>query len=320
MMTWKYAPAVVGLLACAGLAGGCGGGGEETVDSGSQVLITRGVRENKDIYILSPTGEVLQQLTSDDHIDEAPRWSPDGTRIAFMRSTYQWNLFHTQAIHVMNTDGSNLQNLTPGIHDDPDIPYQPTWVNSDTLVYRLGWVIPSGLAKHTISTGEVTALTFPTAAGSYWDEFPMVSPSGTKLAYIHSRLGGDMYDSELYLSNADGLGARAVVQYVASDAPAWSPDGKKLAFVYARDISKEIYTADDTTKEIYVANADGSNPQRLTNNTSADFAPVWSPDSKELIFASNRDGNEEIYRMNADGSNQVRLTNNTVSDIPYGWR
>jgi Tol biopolymer transport system component len=60
--------------------------------------------------------------------------------------------------------------------------------------------------------------------------------------------------------------------------------------------------------EIYVADSDGSNPVRLTNNASADTDPVWSPDGRMIAFTSKRDGDAAIYTMKLDGTNQQRLT------------
>src|SRR6266571_2231042 len=64
----------------------------------------------------------------------------------------------------------------------------------------------------------------------------------------------------------------------------------------------------DGNYEIYVANADGSGPSRLTNHPAEDRFPAWSPDGTRIAFVSDRDGNPEIYVMNADGSNLVQLT------------
>ena len=58
---------------------------------------------------------------------------------------------------------------------------------------------------------------------------------------------------------------------------------------------------------------------RLTNNSAIDSRPVWSPDGRNIAFASNRDGKNEIYVMDADGSNVKRLTNNMVEDGNPGW-
>ena len=91
--------------------------------------------------------------------------------------------------------------------------------------------------------------------------------------------------------------------------PAWSPNGRRLAFSSSRD-------GDD---EIYVMNADGTDQTRLTNNPASDGAPAWSPDGAKIVFQSNRDGNREIYVMSANGSGQIRLTNNPAADSNPAW-
>ena len=61
-------------------------------------------------------------------------------------------------------------------------------------------------------------------------------------------------------------------------------------------------------------NADGSNPTDLTNNPTDDAVDGWSPDGKQILFHTDRDGNSEIYVMNADGSDQTNLTNSPADD------
>ena len=83
--------------------------------------------------------------------------------------------------------------------------------------------------------------------------------------------------------------------------------------------TKIAYTSGPSgNSEIYVMDADGSNPVNLTNDAS-DSNPSWSPDRARIVFGSNRDGNSEIYVMNADGSNQVNITNNTSLDDHPSW-
>ena len=76
-----------------------------------------------------------------------------------------------------------------------------------------------------------------------------------------------------------------------------------------------FYTNRDGNLEIYVMDADGSNPTNLTNNAAADSSPGWSPDGTKIAFSSDRDGNSEIWVMDADGSNPTRLTNNTPTEV-----
>jgi len=64
--------------------------------------------------------------------------------------------------------------------------------------------------------------------------------------------------------------------------------------------------------EIYTMHADGSNPTNLTNHSSHDVNPIWSPDGKNILFESDRTGFNQIYSMNADGSNLIQLTDEKV--------
>ena len=64
---------------------------------------------------------------------------------------------------------------------------------------------------------------------------------------------------------------------------------------------------------------DGSGTRRLTSDSTSDFSPAWSPDSQQIVFSSDRDGNDEIYVMNTDGSNVRRLTHNNAVDAEPDW-
>ena len=92
--------------------------------------------------------------------------------------------------------------------------------------------------------------------------------------------------------------------------PAWSPNGKQIAFMGDRNGNNEIYVMD----------TDGSHQRRLTNTGARDEMPAWSPDGTKIAFTSNRDGNDEIYVMNAlDGANQTNLTKNPGNDYLPSW-
>jgi len=79
---------------------------------------------------------------------------------------------------------------------------------------------------------------------------------------------------------------------------------------------KIVYSFND---DIYVMQANGTEPTRLTDNPAADFDPVWSPDGTQIAFRSHRDGDEEIYIMQADGSEQTNLTNHPQGDFSPAW-
>jgi Tol biopolymer transport system component len=71
--------------------------------------------------------------------------------------------------------------------------------------------------------------------------------------------------------------------------------------------------------DVYMMQADGSGPTRLTTDPSFDADPAWSPDGTRIAFRSDRDGNPEIYVMNADGSGQTNLTNEGSEDQEPAW-
>ena len=84
----------------------------------------------------------------------------------------------------------------------------------------------------------------------------------------------------------------------ATDAeePRWSPSGKQIVF------QEQV----GTNFQIFVANADGSGQHQLTNVSSDNTDPSWSPDGK-IAFLSERNGGAEVFVMNADGSDQKQL-------------
>lgn len=315
----KYVFPMVGVAMLALLMGGCGGGdtgdGSETVedagelvDDGSRLLVThRTPAGDFDIYLTNLTGSVRQQLTTGPKFDGAPRWSPDGTRIAFTRSEKSTI---SERLYIMNADGSAERNLMPDDVADADIPRDPDWLDNDTLVYHRGTGVPTGLAKRSITSGEVTVLTTP-GSGTY-DEKPSVSPDGSTVAFLRSKGS----NRDLYRANADGTNAHPIVTSVAGYTPTWSPDGTKIAF--GRKSPKQ-------KSEIYVANADGSNPVQLTSKGLANITPVWSPDGSKIIFVSHvklgdKRYRHELHRINADGTGQQRLSGNEQADSPSGWR
>jgi TolB protein len=117
-------------------------------------------------------------------------------------------------------------------------------------------------------------------------------------------------DEEIYLMRADGKRLRQLTRNglrldgspVADVLPAWSPDGRRIAFTSNRAGGQ---------LEIFVVNVDGSSLVRLTRARRAiDVAPAWSPDGARIAFASDRAGvnNLEIYVMNVDRSGLTRLT------------
>lgn len=80
----------------------------------------------------------------------------------------------------------------------------------------------------------------------------------------------------------------------------------KIVFTSNRDGNHEIYTMNTIGREVI----------RITNNSTSDYHPAWSPDGKKIAYESNQAGGWEIYTMNSDGSDVVQLTSTTRSHFP----
>ena len=71
--------------------------------------------------------------------------------------------------------------------------------------------------------------------------------------------------------------------------------------------------------DLFVMNADGSGLRNLTRHAGSDMSPSWSPDGRQIVFQTDRDGNQEISVMNADGSGLRNLTRNPGPDRDPAW-
>jgi len=161
----------------------------------------------------------------------------------------------------------------------------------------------------------------------------------TKIGFVSNRDGND----ELYMMDYDGYNqTRLTFNKIKDYMPAWSADGKTLAYTAYENYSAGLYlldleagkrtmvfaqgtcwapnfspdgkklafcsTENESNSDLYVANSNGSRVKRLSFNKAVDTAPSWSPTSREIAFTSDRGGTPQIYIMDAEGSNIRRCS------------
>jgi len=142
-----------------------------------------------------------------------------------------------------------------------------------------------------------------------FDFDPDWSADGEKIAFESNR---DLF-SDIFVMNADGTEQTNVTDDPAFDSsftfsrsPSFSPDGEKISFDSNLSAGEGV---DNPTRdlEIFVANLDGTGLKQLTQNTSRELHPDFSPNGKKIAFVSDSGSVPGIYTMNADGTKQKKL-------------
>ena len=235
-------------------------------------------------------------------------FSPDGKRILFVQGqTDSWN------IYIMNSDGSNKQNLTK-----EGINVQPLWSpDGEKIIFdgQKGFTImnPDGSEQRLLLNADDSGKANQKDANRYPISVfpPAFSPDGKNIVYFSLNEKNPGY---VCIAKRDGSEPRALAKGVVptsiGNPAAWSPDGGKIA--YAGSI--------DGILGVYVVNVDGTNQRVLTKIKHGDGinSPVWSPDGKKIAFVSGQmfndwrewekaDNPAALYVMNSDGSELKKL-------------
>jgi len=235
-----------------------------------------------DIYTMKSDGSDRKQLTFTQEREDEPAWSRDGTKIAFVRVQLNGNLYYSE-IFVMNADGSDQQRLTQSKYDQ-----SPTWSPDGTKIAFSRLDSSNGIFVMNADGSDQRAV-----ASGFLE--PAWSPDGLKLA-VRDNYG-------IYLINVDGSNRTQITQpaFDLDYDPAWSPDGSKITFT--RGIN---CFGDECDPQLWVVNADGSNPTKLADIFA--YTSAWSPDGTKIIFGKSVIYSD-LFVMNPDGSGLTNITN-----------
>jgi Tol biopolymer transport system component len=310
--------------------------------SNNGLLAFRSDRDGEpDVFTLDPATSTATELTAGSGAAELqPAWSPEGDRIAFVRRA---GITGRADLFVMTAGGGGRTRLTSTPVPERD----PSWAPSGTgIVYsaRTGPGEPFRIFVANADGSGREQLTTQSAGSA--DRSPVWSPDGSRIAFVSNRDGGF---PELYLTNADGTGVARLTNNSLIDAnPSWSPDGMRLVFERCcKNGTFDLFTIDVTTRveqnltvstthqdfdpawspdgtriafasfeigqgniDIWVMNADGSAPVRLTQAAGPDLSPDWQPlplctinGSQLADDLTGTDGNDVICAL--DGADHV---------------
>jgi TolB protein len=276
----------------------------------------------------------LRQLTHGGTNAEA-YFSPDGERLVFQAT---WpGVSQCDQIYVMDLDGSNVGRISTGqgrttcsyfipgrdeilfssTHQvDPMCPTPP----DRTRGYLWG-LFDYDVFVRDLRTGELRRLTDTPG----YDAEATLSPDGSTIVFTSMRSG----DLEIWAMDADGSNPRQLTDRIGYEGGAFfSPDGSRIVFrahypETEEELEEYVALRDDGLiqggrLEIFVMDADGSNPVQVTDNGASNFAPFFHPDGERIIFSSNLHApggrSFNLYMIGVDGTGLERITENDGFD------
>lgn len=249
------------------------------------------------IFVLDHEG--VRQVTRGPGNDRNPKWSPDGTQIAFS-SDRDGN----QEIYVVGADGSGLRRLTDHPADDRNPAWSP---DGGFLVYDTRrWAVPTLWVMRRDGTDRSRV----TRTLGRWEAIPAWSPDGDWFAYSTRRVGGSWRVAAI---RTDGTGERIVASARGDCRPDFSPDGATVAFVSTRA---------DRRGDIWTVPFEGGEPRRVTTtDTLYDYHPNWSPDGRHIAFAAGpiKERQYNLFVVSPDGGGRRQLTFGDSHDAHPSW-
>jgi hypothetical protein len=272
-----------------------------------------GVQRDRDIFSMNPDGTDLRRLTTDPANDAQADWAPDGTAIVYrIRKPNQRTNFEVARMPAGGGERTVLTTSPPSQASS-----QPSWFpNLQGILFRVSSG-PLADIWRMGPFGESPALLFG-PDGSQW--YPSFSPDMRKLLFATTLSPTGDSDRGIFTANPDGSGLTLLFDAldVFDSAPAWSPDGARIAFESDANLGDGNPEGD---REIFVMSADGSGVTQLTRNTAHDEGPAWSPDATMLAYTSGPSNvTGDIHVMTSAGVHLRQLAPYQGIDESPDWQ
>ena len=267
-----------------------------------------------DIFSMNPDGGAVRRLTTNPETDRQPDWSPRGTDIAY--SIDKPDSPVNFEVARMTAAGTKHVRLT--VTPDGQASTQPSWLpDGRGILFRRSGPGRASTIWQMGLVGQNPALRFAPPHPPLYQSF---APDQRRVLYTGILSATGDTDRGIFTLNVDGSGPTTLfdVPGARDSAPAWSPDGRKIAFESDADVAGANPEGD---MEIWVMQADGSRPTQLTSNAAHDEGPAWSPDGRLLAYTSGPDGKHgDIHVMSVAGSDTRRLTDYANADESPDWQ
>ncbi len=236
--------------------------------------------------------------------DGSPSVSPDGRKLVFVRSFSTWN----QDLFVADLRDGNTAGVPRRLTSDHRNKYSPVWTtDGEEIVYVAGEATSSLAVYRVRASGGAPARV--EGIGDYAVALA-IAPKGHRLVYSRSFQDYNIWRMPLPgVPSGPGNSAGGAGKFLSSTrfeaSPAYSPDGKRIAFTSNRG----------GVRQIWVADAVGSNPVALTKFTEGVAgSPQWSPDGRTIVFDARPEGLADVYSIPAEGGPPKRLTDHPAED------
>jgi TolB protein len=272
-----------------------------------------GAARTGDVFTMTPGGGDLRRLTESPEDDAQSDWAPDGRDIAYRIRKPGFTVnFEVARMTAAGEDHRRLTFTPAG-----EAASQPAWYpDRSAIVFRRSAGGAAGIWRMG-PLGEDPELRYD-PPGAQW--YPTLSPDMGEVLFATTVSPAGDADRAIQVLDAGGAGLRTLFDVAGAydSAPAWAPDGRRIAFESNADVGGANPEGD---MEVWVMAADGSRPTQLTHNALHDEGPAWSPDGTMLAYASGPDNTHlDIHVMSAAGVHLRRLTDDEGRDESPDWQ